>query len=277
MARLDQIWRLCGTVMSFATFGVGGLFIGLVLFPAIHLGSADRAKAQRRCQIVVGRCFGLFIWLMKTLGVLSYRWEHSSRLKRTGLLVVANHPSLIDVVFIISQMPSTLCVVKSSHWRNPFVMGVMWATGYIPNDDPLQLVEHCVAALQAGHSLVIFPEGTRTEPGRPLHLKRGAASIIAASGKTFTPVSIHVEPTTLTKCKSWYEIPLRKPHWTLQVGDDVSPESIIVEGDSLSRNNRRVNRLLQSLIETKMVHSDGRDKSGNVIGSRDKTPDHQVA
>lgn len=277
MAWLDRARRLAGTAASFTVFGIGGLLVGLLLFPAIHLSSGDRAVAQRRCQVIIGRCFAAFIWLMRTLGVLTYRWENAERLDRDGLLVVANHPSLIDVVFIISRMPHTLCVVKSSHWRNPFVMGVMRATGYIPNDDPIRLVEDCAAALAKGHSLVIFPEGTRTQPGVPLELKRGAASIIAASGKTFTPVAIHVSPTTLTKGEKWYQIPPEKPHWTLRVGEDISPTPVIVPGDALSQNNRRVNRLLKEVLENGARWENGSFAVRERPGSRNPELDHRHA
>lgn len=275
MQRLEQAWRQFGTAVSFAVFGIGGLLIGAFVFPLIHLLSMHREAARRRCQIVVRRCFAIFIWLMKSLGVLSYEWEHGERLNRHGLLVVANHPSLIDVVFIISRMPNTLCVVKSSHWRNPFVMGVMHATGYIPNNDPVRLVEDCVLALSRGFSLVIFPEGTRTASGGMLKLKRGAASIIAASGKAFTPVTITVAPTTLTKEEKWYQVPHKRPHWTLRVAEDVSPGDVIVKGEVLSRNNRRVNRMLKEILDNRQRHRNGPvddGESGIRIGSQ--APDY---
>ena len=275
MQRLDQAWRQLGTAVSFAVFGIGGLLIGAFVFPLIHLLSTNRQAAQQRCQIVVGRCFALFIWLMKSLGVLSYEWEHGGRLNRHGLLVVANHPSLIDVVFIISRMPNTLCVVKSSHWRNPFVMGVMHATGYIPNNDPIRLVEDCVLALSRGHSLVIFPEGTRTAPGGMLKLKRGAASVIAASGKAFTPVIIDVAPATLTKKDKWHQVPASRPHWTLRVAEDVVPGDVIVKGEALSRNNRRVNRMLKDILGGRQSQQNGpTDHGGSGIRIGNQAPDH---
>jgi 1-acyl-sn-glycerol-3-phosphate acyltransferase len=40
-----------------------------------------------------------FLWLMRTLGVLDYEIRNADRLRRPGLLIVANHPSLIDAVF----------------------------------------------------------------------------------------------------------------------------------------------------------------------------------
>ncbi len=246
---LNYYWRLFGTGFSFAMFGIGGVLMSITLFPLIHLLSRSREAAHRRCQYFVHKSFRLFIWQMHFLGVMTYEIHGAEKLAaREGALIVANHPSLIDVVFIIAFTPHALCVVKKAAWFNPFMAGVMWATGYIPNDDPQQLIDDCVACLARGNTLVLFPEGTRTVPGQPMKLKRGAASIIAKSRKFFTPVSITSRPTTLTKAEKWYEIPETRVHFKLFVGDPVDPRPEIVEGEYLGQTTRRYNRVLRDVL-----------------------------
>jgi hypothetical protein len=38
-------------------------------------------------------------------------------------MIIANHPSLIDVVFLIGLVRQANCVVKQSLWENPFTRG----------------------------------------------------------------------------------------------------------------------------------------------------------
>lgn len=247
--RIEWTARLLTTGLSFVVFGVGGILISLTIFPAIHLFSWRRSRAQQRCQYVVHIAFRLFIFMMRTLGVLTYEISGADRLRQVrGTLVIANHPSLIDVVFIVSQMPRTLCIVKKSAWSNPIMLGVMLATGYIQNDEPLRVVDQSVRALDSNNNLVVFPEGTRTVPGEPLHLRRGAASIIALSGKPFLPVIITCNPPTLTKAEKWYQIPRTKVHYAIAVGDFVNPRPLIVDGEPLSLSNRKVNRHIRTLF-----------------------------
>jgi len=249
LQRLDHGWRLFGTGFSFSVFGAGGLLMGLVLFPAVHVFSSGRPVAQRRCQYCVHISFRLFIWLMKSLGVLSYEISGSEKLGQPGAnLVVANHPSLIDIVFIISLLPESLCVVKKAAWSNPFMAGIMWAAGYIPNDDPELFIDACVHRLREGKRLVVFPEGTRTVPGLPMKLKRGAATIIVKSEQPFLPITITCTPTTLTKAEKWYEIPPRKPHFRIQINDSIDPKPGLVAGERISTANRRVSRVLQTVL-----------------------------
>ena len=186
---------------------------------------------------------------MRTLGVLTYEIINVEKLYRQDAnIIVANHPSLIDIVFLVSLLPEALCVVKRAAWSNPFMVGVMWATGYIPNDDPDQFIEACVACVKRGRHLVIFPEGTRTVPGQAIKLKRGAATIIVKSGQPFIPITITSDPTTLTKAEKWHEIPARRAHFRIVVEDQIDPGSLIVDGENVGLNNRRINRRLAEVL-----------------------------
>jgi len=251
MARLDYYWRLLATGASFSVFGVGALIITVSLFPAIHLFAANRGRAQRRCQYVVHISFRAFIWMMKTLGILTYEFSDTDKLPiGSGHLIIANHPTLLDVVFVISRLPTTQCVVKKAAWSNPFLAGVMWATGYIQNEDPLVLIDDCVRALQEGNNLVIFPEATRTIPGGKMKLKRGAASVISTSRQLFTPLIMTCEPSTLAKGQKWFDIPNRRVHFKISVGDPVDPVPLLMDGEQLSKSNRRINNVIEELFVT---------------------------
>lgn len=251
MARVDYCWRLFATGFSFSVFGAGALFITATFFPVIHLLAFNRRRAHRGCQYVVHLSFRSFIWMAKALGILTYEFSNLETLSRgSGHLVIANHPTLLDVVFIISRLPVTQCVVKKAAWSNPFLAGVMWATGYIQNEDPMALIEDCVRSLQEGNNLVVFPEATRSVPGQPIKLKRGAASVIATSRRLFTPLIVTCEPSTLTKEKKWFEIPHRRVHFKITAGEPVDPAPLIARDEQLSKSSRRINGTIEELFVT---------------------------
>ena len=186
---------------------------------------------------------------MRWLGILTYEISGAETLlDSTGSLIIANHPTLLDVVFIVSLLPKTQCVVKKAAWSNPFLAGVMWATGYVQHEDPICLIEDCVRCLEEGNNLLIFPEATRTVPGQPMKLRRGAASIIVESQRLFTPVIITCEPSTLTKGQKWFDIPHRKMHYSITVGEKFNPQPLIAKGENLSKSNRRINETILELF-----------------------------
>jgi 1-acyl-sn-glycerol-3-phosphate acyltransferase len=219
--RFDRAWRVFATGFSFTCFGLGAIFMGFTVWPLLRLSSRNTRVAVARVQRAISASMRLFVWLMKTTGLLTYEVRGLEKLERRGQFVVANHPTLIDVVFLVGLMPEVDCIVKQALWRNIFLRWpVSWA-GYISNETGEGLIAACVAALHEGRSLVVFPEGTRTRPGEPRVLQRGAAQIALSAARDLRPVTITCEPITLFKGNAWWRVPARRPHWVIAVGDPI--------------------------------------------------------
>jgi 1-acyl-sn-glycerol-3-phosphate acyltransferase len=227
MARLERLWRQCGTAISFALFGIGGVLMAVFIFPIVNLLFRDPERRSAIAQRTVHLSWRFFVRTMVVLRVIDFEAEGESTLSsETGTLIIANHPSLIDVVLIMSMMKRTQCVVKSGVWNNPFMRGAIRATNYIPNlGDPEQLVSDCVSALESGHNLVIFPEGSRTVAGQKPKLQRGFANIAIRAHAPIRLVAVSCDPPTLRKGEPWYQSPLSRPRFRVRVCERVDTES----------------------------------------------------
>lgn len=214
-------WRLFMTGFSFFLFGVGALLVGVFLLPIVKLIPASREVKRRRARGVMSAALRLFIGFMHRGGALTYEFHGRERLSRPGQMVVANHPTLIDVVFLLAFMPAASCVVKQGLWRNPLTHWAVTLVEFIPNEQTASMIEGAARALSERQTLVFFPEGTRTRPHQPMVFHRGAANVALRAAAVLTPVYIRCEPTTLTKAEPWYRIPPRRPHFTLSVGEDL--------------------------------------------------------
>ena len=165
--------------------------------------------------------------MMRAIGVLTYELRHFDRLNREGLLIVANHPSLIDVIFLMGFTPRSNCVVKAELAVNPFLKAAVRGAGFIRNFGGESFLADCNLALSRGGSLVIFPEGTRTPRVGRKSLHRGAANLAVRTKTNVTPVRISVDPLTLGKGEPWWRVPDSRPHFLLVVGEDLSIEPYI--------------------------------------------------
>ena len=217
LRRVDFCWRLVGTGLAFALFGFGGLIMTLTLFPVVAIVSAGANKRKARTQRLIHSAFRLFVALLTTLRVIEFNSAGRERLLSCrGKIIIANHPSLLDVVLLMSLLPKAQCVVKHQLWQNRFLGGVMRAAGYIRNDgDPDRLIAKSVEVLRRGENLVLFPEGTRTVPGKPIKFQRGFANIATLAEADLQLVTITCSPTTLTKGEAWYQIPNQRAKFTL--------------------------------------------------------------
>lgn len=138
-------------------------------------------------------------------------------------LLVANHPSRLDAVLILSRLPNTVCVVKAALMRNILLGSAARLAGYISNDGPLEMVLRAEQALEEGAHVLLFPEGSRTSRF-PLDLFRHGAALIARRSQV--PIrSLLITFNTPYLSKYW---PLwRKPQLPLrgviQMGECFSP------------------------------------------------------
>lgn len=212
--RRSRTWRLPATALGFGAFGAGAVVMSLTVFPLLYL--IPLPQKQRRSRLLIAGVFRFYLQLLRWLGLISYEWQNMERLRQPGQLIIANHPSLLDVVFIIAFAGDASCVVKGSLWRNPFTAIIVRAANYISNAQG-DLFMACVDCLRRGESLIVFPEGTRSRPGEPLHFHRGPSNLALSTGLPVTPVVIRCEPAVLLKHQKWYNIPASPPHYTLTV------------------------------------------------------------
>lgn len=246
---LIRSWRIFATGLSFAVFGLGTVLLTVTLFLPLWLWSRGVDERRRRFQHTYHRGCRFFIGFMKMLNLISYEVHGLEHLRGHNRLVLANHPSLIDAVFLLSWMPEAVCIVKRALWRNSFLGWAVRAAGYIGNASPEGLIEDCVANLRAGRTLIVFPEGTRSVPGRPPQFKRGAARIALGAAVQIVPVQIRCEPITLTKGLKWYQVPERTPHYTFIVGAPLPAARFAAAPDeSTSQAARRLTRQLQTML-----------------------------
>jgi 1-acyl-sn-glycerol-3-phosphate acyltransferase len=246
---LSYLWRLAGTGASFLLFGLCGVMLGACFFPLLRLIPMSAQRRRTLSVRVVCLGFRCFIGFMHRAGVLTYEIRGRERLGRAGQLIIANHPSLIDAVFLIGFTPLAGCVVKASMWRNPFTRGVASAAGYVRNFPTDAMIDGASSALQDGQSLIMFPEGTRTTPGKPLEFHRGAASVAVRAARILTPVYISVDPVTLTKGQPWYRIPMRRPHFSLVVGEDIDISQFRAN-NPLPKAGRALNQFLIGIFSS---------------------------
>ena len=241
-----RLWRVFATALAFACFGIGGLLLWLFVFPLQALLLRDPARRQRAARGVVQAMFRLFVGWMRLLGLIRYELIGIEKLQRRGLLILANHPTLIDVAFLIGLVPNASCVVKSTLADHPCTRGPVRATGYICNNPGADLLLACTDTLAAGSNLIIFPEGTRTRPGQAPKMQRGAAQIALRGGLDVTPVRIHCEPLGLYKGQPWWAVARRPLHFTIEVGDDLATAPILAAAGG--EHGRAARRLTESLI-----------------------------
>ncbi len=155
----------------------------------------------------VGYMFRQIAVLMATLNPL-WRFRISGSMPadpRRPYLVVSNHESFVDIL-LISHLPWEMkWLSKAELFRIPVLGWLMRLAGDIPVDrgNPRAAAEamvRCKAILRDEKvSVIIFPEGTRSETDEMLPFKDGAFRLAIDAGVPILPLAVSGAATALRK------------------------------------------------------------------------------
>lgn len=199
-------------------FALGALCIGLFIIPisAIFLKDVSHRKF---CANVIHKAWKIFTIVMQKFG--SIKVETIGEYENIkGKVIVANHPSLIDIVLLIGLIPNSLCLAKKELLKNPVMYKIVKCL-YIINDIDLdEFKEETKNALNNDFNIIIFPTGTRTLPNEEIKLHKGAAQIAINANVDIIPITIDTD----------YSV-LRKNHFPLDCGSKTSLFKITRKND----------------------------------------------
>jgi 1-acyl-sn-glycerol-3-phosphate acyltransferase len=253
VSALGRMWRIVRTGSAFALFGASGAILGLGVLPIVQHTAPDRETGELRAQRWVHEFFRFFVGYMRGVRILDVEVRAAERLREAGgRVVVANHPTLLDVVLLGALMPQLDCVVKRAAWSNPFMRGVVKAAGYVPNDLGEDLIDACARNLLRGRDLLLFPEGTRSPEGGLRRFQRGAAHVALRARRPILPVFIDCDPPSLMRDQRWYEVPDRRLRFTIEVGEALDPELMLEGGEPRGAAARRVTAALRDFYEKRL-------------------------
>ncbi len=111
-------------------------------------------------------------------------------------LVISNHAGMADIPLLLGTMNLNLrFMAKEELGKIPLLGRALRQAGYVmikrgQNRAALQSLFAATEVLKNGHSLHIFPEGTRSATGELLPFKRGAFRVAREGGAPVLPVTI---------------------------------------------------------------------------------------
>lgn len=114
-------------------------------------------------------------------------------------IIICNHQSSLDIVPLIMLHPKILMLTNNRKWNAPFFGPVIRMADYFPSEQVEQHIHLMADRMKHGYSLVIFPEGTRSEDGTVKRFHKGAFYLAEKLNADILPVMIHGTNYTLTK------------------------------------------------------------------------------
>ncbi len=261
LVRMPRFVRMVLTGFCFAVFFGGTSLLGVLAglwFMLRRVREEDRSAFMRS----LNASLQLFAGLMRDLGLIDY-WppQLPPGFEGRAFLLIANHPTLIDVVLTLASMPQLSCVVKAS-WYRSFLMGPMLRrTEYIPGpgfdgdeDGDAPVVQRIEEKLRKGVPVLVFPEGTRSAATSLRRFRRGAIEAALRAGVPILPLFIANDQRLLMKGVPFWRVPKQTCGYTFEWFEPIETAGLPVDSRALTREiaeryEARFARLLEERID----------------------------
>lgn len=209
------------TARSLVTWAFGAYAWAVALAVTVPLVALAHLPLPRRAQWVALRAGARAISMLSGIPV---EVDGHMPAGRAGMVVAANHPSVVDAAALILASSTPLTFVTSTDFESKKVIGAFLTRigcAFVTRADPARAaadLEHMASLVRSGRHLVVFPEGSlASAPGvRPFHL--GAFAVAAATGCPVLPVALRGSRGVVPPGSRW----ARRGRVTVGIGPLVS-------------------------------------------------------
>jgi 1-acyl-sn-glycerol-3-phosphate acyltransferase len=138
-------------------------------------------------------------------------------------VIVSNHQSHLDLVCMMMLNPKVVLLTTDWVWKNPIYGIIIRFAEYYPVSDGYDKnVDRLKKLVERGYSVVVFPEGTRSETGEILRFHKGAFQLAQALNVDIMPVFIHGASHVMPK----KDFVLREGQLYVEIGQRMSAEEV---------------------------------------------------
>jgi 1-acyl-sn-glycerol-3-phosphate acyltransferase len=173
----------------------------------------------------------------------------------TAVVFCANHESNVDPPVLFRALHPRLRILYKAELRRVPIMRTLFDIGgFVPiergnRDTAMAAIDRAAASLRAGHSFLIFPEGTRSGSGELLPFKKGGLIMAITAQVPVVPVAIRGGRAAMQKGSAF----VRPVRVTVTIGKPVPTGGLtLADRDELIE---RVRQEVAKLLEHEPVWS----------------------
>jgi 1-acyl-sn-glycerol-3-phosphate acyltransferase len=198
--------------LSWVLFAGVGVMLSLLCLPLLLLPRREGlGPAVRR---TIRALFWIWLRWFQLSRCVRITWRGFDQPCAGRTIFVANHPTLLDATFLLARLPDPICIIKPALMRSPAIGPAALLAEYVTGGSDIDLIRNVAGKVAAGRSLLLFPEGTRTEQGTTLGaLKPGYALIAERAHAAVQLVVIRASPDLVPRGRPWWRPPSILPAW----------------------------------------------------------------
>lgn len=212
--------NLLKTIVSFIVFAISSVLL-TILTSFFYIIGYKNEKLKNFYHILL--CATLRI-LSKMMLQVKFKLinPHNERFHQPSV-IICNHQSHLDLLYTLLLSPKIIVVTNRWAWNMPFYRMIVRYADFLPVGDGVEEnYSKLKKMVEKGYSILIFPEGTRSEDFSILRFHQGAFRLAQQLQLDILPIVIHGTGYVLPKT----EFMLRKGGVTISILKRINSEDI---------------------------------------------------
>ena len=212
--------------ISFFVFGLGAALLNFFVFPFIK-------NNKTLCSDIIHYAWKFFVYFMMILGLFKLDIKNLSKIENK--VIVATHPSFIDIVILIAFIPRSTCFVKKELAHNPILKNLVNSI-FITNEVELEeLKSESKKMLDLGFNVIIFPSGIRHRRNEFPKIKKGASLIALNANKNIVPIRFFSNDDFMFINQPFYEVGEKRVTFELEQMPEINVQDFISASEIVSK------------------------------------------
>src|SRR5574344_2163715 len=224
-------------LFAFCVFAIGSFFLNIIVFPTAKLIMNDE-KYMFFSSNIVHKSWRFLINFISILGLIKLNIENIKEISYIkNKVIVATHPSFIDIVILIGLIPYSTCFAKQELAKNP-LMGNILKSFFITNDvDIEELKTESKKMLDLGFNVIIFPSGIRHHKNEYPKIRKGASLVALNASKDIIPIKLFADGDFLFINKPFYDGDEKTVNFEVEVCEKINLSDFITESEIITKKN----------------------------------------
>jgi 1-acyl-sn-glycerol-3-phosphate acyltransferase len=193
-------WTISGFILSvfaFAYFVTGCLILSALGF-LFRLNPFNKEKGKLVYHAILARFSWSMIYIMGNVKKEIINKQLADF--KNPSVIIANHQSFLDILILVMLNPRLILFTNNWVWNSPVFGAVVRMADYFPvAQGTEESIDILADRVKKGYSIVIFPEGTRSEDGAIKRFHKGAFYLAEALKMDIQPILIHGTGYCMTK------------------------------------------------------------------------------
>ncbi|MCK5775126.1 MAG: 1-acyl-sn-glycerol-3-phosphate acyltransferase, partial [Bacteroidales bacterium] len=208
--------NLLGSFMALLVFSVGSLVNTITGFILITLTNGRSRTTRHWFHHILRASSWLMIFIMINVKKNIKGWDHKKFRKPS--VIISNHQSHIDIMLMLMLHPKIILLTNDWVQKNFFYGKIVKMADFYPILDHLHdNIELIGEKVKEGYSIMVFPEGTRSETGKISRFHKGAFYLSEKLELDILPIILHGPGDCITKGEPY----LKNGRIDMLIGDKI--------------------------------------------------------